>query len=168
VTLNLFFSFAWYVMRARNESYHSSRPLLRSSGRSTHGVQRTTFRSAPGGVRKVSCVLFQKVPAWLRASRQLRGATKNQRRSRLIGPPTLTDSSNSLMVLFAVCRPRSLRSCDRLVASRAGFAKRPATIVLNVLPPSFGITFSTTPSALLSAVIPLVDSTISSIDAALS
>src|SRR5688572_13720367 len=131
------------------ESYHSRRPLIRSSGRSTHGVHFTTFHGAPGGVRCSFWVLFQYVPAWLRTTPQLRGATKNQRRSRLIGPPTLADMSNSFNVLFAVSSPRSFRSCDRFSLSNESFEYRPARVVRNVLLPSLGMMFTTRPSALV-------------------
>ena len=108
------------------------------------------------------------MPAWVRATPQVRGATKNQRWSFLIGPPTLIASSKSLMVLFAVSRPRSFRSCDRFVASIDEFAYIPERIVRNEFPPSFGTMLTTMPSALVSAEMPLVDMTISSTEAAFS
>ena len=80
----------------------------------------------------------------------------------------LTDSSNTFSVLFAVVRPRALSSSDRLVASMLSLAKSPANATLKVLLPSLGMTFTTKPSALVSAEMPLVDITISSTDAELS
>ena len=55
-----------------------------------------------------------------------------------------------------------------LSLSRLLLANRPARVVLNVLLPSFGMMFTTTPSALVSAEMPLVDMTISSTDEAVS
>src|SRR5262249_13938114 len=52
--------------------------------------------------------------------------------------------------------------------SRLLLENRPPRIVLNALLPSFGMMFTTTPSALVSAEMPLVDITISSTDEAVS
>jgi hypothetical protein len=49
--LILCFGVACHVSRPSVESYHSQRPLILSSGRSIQGVNRTTSRWAPGGVR---------------------------------------------------------------------------------------------------------------------
>src|SRR5713101_3061190 len=115
--LNLCLGVACHVSRPRYVSYHSHRPLCTSSGRSIHGVSRTTSRSAPGGLRSSPCVLFQYTPANCRAIPQVRAAAKNQRRSRLIGPPTLTASSKILIVLFPVSRPRARNASVRLPLS---------------------------------------------------
>jgi len=86
----------------------------------------------------------------------------------LIGPPTLSDSSNTFIVLLAVRSPRSFSSCDRFVASIAEFAYTPPNEVRKLLPPSFGTMLTTMPSALVSAEMPEVDMTISSTEAAFS
>ena len=93
---------------------------------------------------------------------------KNQSLSLLIGPPSEADSSNSFWVLLTVFRPRCLNSSLRLSPSRLLLENRPASVVLKVLLPSFGMMFTTTPSAFVSAEIPLVDITISSTDDAVS
>ena len=67
------------------------------------------------------CVLFQYAPACVRAIPQVRGATKNQSLSFLMGPPTLADMSNSLSVLFDAVRPRARNSSLRLLPSRLSF-----------------------------------------------
>ena len=85
----------------------------------------------------------------------------------MIGPPMLTDSSKSFSVLFASRTPRSCSSGVRLSPSMLSFAKNPARSTVKSLPPSFGMTFNAGPSALVSAEMPLVCSTISSMTAAL-
>src|SRR5713226_5829124 len=47
MTLNLCLGVACHVSRPRYVSYHSQRPLCTSSGRSIHGVKRTTSSGAP-------------------------------------------------------------------------------------------------------------------------
>ncbi len=99
---------------------------------------------------------------------QLRGATKNQSRSFMIGPPRVADISNSFSVLFDAVRPAARSSSLRLLPSRLSFVYRAERAVRNWLLPSFGMMFTTRPSALVSAEMPLVDMTISSTDAELS
>ena len=57
--------------------------------------------------------------------------------------------------------PRARRSLVRLSLSIEWLLKSPFKMVLNVLPPCFGTTFITGPSALTSAETPVVCSTIS-------
>ena len=117
---------------------------------------------APGKV-----LWFQWTPACLREKPQLRPAKKNHRLSRLIGPPRLIDWSHSFSVSFDVLRPCSRSSGVRFWPSMALLAKNPARIPLKVLPPSFGMTLTTAPSAFVSAEMPVVCSTISCTAAAL-
>ena len=85
-----------------------------------------------------------------------------------MGPPRLAASSKIFTVLFAVCSPRARNSSVRLALSMPLPLYVPLRMVLKVLPPSFGTTFITGPSALTSAEMPLVCSTISSTTAALT
>ena len=79
----------------------------------------------------------------------------------MIGPPRLSDWSHIFNVEFAVSRPASRSSCVRFWLSMLSLAKNPAAMPLNVLPPSFGMTLTTAPSAFVSAETPVVCSTIS-------
>ena len=110
---------------------------------------------------------FQKTPSCRREKPQLRPATKYHTRSRRIGPPRLNDWSHILSVLFDRVRPRDWRSAVRFSLSMLSLEKKPAAIPLNWLPPSLGMMLTTGPSAFVSAPMPLVSSTISSIAAAL-
>ena len=122
------------MIRLRYESYHSSRPLKRSSGRSVHGENRTTLRSAPGGVRNGlspvdgapgTVFWFQKTPSCFREKPQLRAATKYHTLSRRIGPPRLSDWSHIFSVLFDVVTPRDWRSAVRFSLSILSSVKNP-------------------------------------------
>ena len=139
-------------------------------------MNRTTLRSAPGGVRNGlkpvdgapgAVFWFQKTPSCRREKPQLRPAMKNHTRSRRIGPPRLSDWSHIFSVLFDRFRPRARRSAVRFSLSMPSLEKKPAATPLNWLPPSLGMMFTTGPSAFTSAPMPLVWSTISSIAAAL-
>src|SRR5207244_3546312 len=73
-----------------------------------------------------------------------------------------------LLCLARLIQTPLLQSLVDVVAFQTVIENRPAKIVLNELPPSFGMMFTTTPSAFVSAEMPLVDITISSTDDAVS
>ena len=89
-------------------------------------------------------------------------APKNQSLSFRIGPPSVTPASYTCSVVSVVVTPRERRSSLRLSLCSLSFVNSPERLNENLLPPSLGTPLAEKPLEALSAVMPPLSSTISS------